>query len=118
MLRLRVRGPDGSQKVISADGSTPYDKFIADAAGEFSLDAACEALVGFPPKPVEVARDAALSTFAASGDTVVLRAVASSAPAPAPATAPTRHPQRRRTRAGRAGDAGAAAGPSDVLNAR
>ena len=70
MLRLRVRGPDGSQKVISADGSTPYDKFIADAAGEFSLDAACEALVGFPPKPVEVAPDAALSTFAASGDTV------------------------------------------------
>ena len=92
MLRLRVRGPDGSQKVISADGSTPYDKFIANAAGEFSLDAACEALVGFPPKPVEVAPDAALSTFAASGDTVVLRAVASSAPAPAPAPTPAPAP--------------------------
>ena len=88
MLRLRLRGPEGST-MGSFDGAMTCEAFIKTASEMLKTPATLEMLVGFPPKPCEAAPDASLSTAVSSGDTVVFHAqpAAVAAPVPPPTTA-------------------------------
>ena len=73
MLRLRLRGPDGSSKTVSYSGELPHGDFLSLAQQEIGSDVPVVLLAGFPPKLCTEDATTPLGKIVSSGDTLVLR---------------------------------------------
>mmetsp|Transcript_38997 Transcript_38997/g.64763 ORF Transcript_38997/g.64763 Transcript_38997/m.64763 type:complete len:314 (+) Transcript_38997:205-1146(+) len=87
MLRLRLRGPNGTANG-TFDGAASIESFVKAVGEQLGCAGAkLEMRIGFPPKPCDISLSP-LSTVVGSGDTVVINVLNTP---PAPAAEPTAH---------------------------